>query len=333
MTERAHGWAIGSDRHHSAVILHTDNGGGSWKVQGDKSLWKGLGGTDISAVDARTAWASLGSGNGKGGRIVHTRNGGMTWRIQDLPVDVPKGVKGVKAVDREEAWAVGLQGPLMHTVDGGTTWEIVSTGDVTLQQVNRIDVLGEDIWIADFGAGETGMIHSADGGNSWRREKLPEVTADHGPMTIAIVDSRVAWTTVNFQGDIYRTLDGGDTWNLDAPRVSGPNDIDDLCAASDRKVWAVQNISGASRGYIMLVTIDGSEALVKDWAFNDYVYEGITAFDTSTAWAVGFKAVAAAADLPRGSILHTSDGKDWVSQAIPVDDVELWKVSFAGAGR
>ncbi|MFI5396826.1 MAG: WD40/YVTN/BNR-like repeat-containing protein [Candidatus Binatia bacterium] len=283
-------------------------------------------------MDRQTAWAAL-AADGEGGLILHTTDGGSTWDIQSLPEPIPDGMKGIKGMSREEAWAVGLKGPVLHTLDGGRTWQIVPTDGVTLRQVNRMDVLGQDIWIADYGNGDKGMVHSADSGQSWRQEQLPSVYPGHGPMTASIVSPQVVWTTVNFQGDIYRTQDGGTTWNLDAPRISGPNDIDDLSAVSDHEVWAVQNLSGGDEGHVMRVTIVGSQAVHKDWSFPQYVYEGISSFDGSTAWVVGFKAIGADPSLPDGSILHTSDGETWTSQPLPVSDVALWKVSFVGARR
>ncbi len=324
------GWAIGTrTQDESAVIVHTANGGSSWEVQGDTSRWTGHDGNDISAVDNQTAWAALG---GEEGLIVHTTNGGVTWDIQNLPEAMPGGAKGIKGINRDEAWAVGIRGPVMHTLDGGQTWVVAPTG-ITFRQVNRMDVLGDDIWIADQGNGDSGMIHSADHGQTWRQEQLPSVEPGNGPMTATIVNAKVAWTTVNFQGDIYRTQDGGTTWNLDAPAVSGPNDIDDLSAVNDHEVWAVQNLSGGNEGHVMKVTIVGSQVEKKDWWFNDYVYEGVSSFDGSTAWVVGFRAMGVDPSLPDGSILHTSNGETWTSQPLPVNDVGLWKVSFAGARR
>jgi photosystem II stability/assembly factor-like uncharacterized protein len=327
------GWAIGSDTNRSAVILHTANGGSTWNAQGNTSLWTGHQGNDISAVDQQTAWAALSASDAEGSRILHTQDGGVSWNIQALPEDVPDAVKGIKGISRNEAWAVGLKGPVMHTLNGGASWEVVPTGGITLRQVNRMDVLGHDIWIADKGNGATGMVHSADYGQSWRQEQLPSVEPGHGPMTATIISPQVAWTTVNYQGDIYRTQDGGTTWNLDAPRISGPNDIDDLSAVSDHEVWAVQNLSGGDEGRVIRVTIVGSQVAHKDWSFPQYVYEGISSFDESTAWVVGFKALGVDPSLPDGSILHTSDGDTWTSQPLPVSDVGLWKVSFVGARR
>lgn len=325
------GWAIGWRSDNTAAILHTANGGKTWEEQGNPSLWTGMSGSDITAVDAWTAWAAV--GNPGGGAILHTTDGGATWNVQPLPEGINEPVKGIKGLSRSVAWAVTLGGTVMHTVNGGQTWVVVPTHGVTLKQVNRMDVLGEDIWIADYGSGAKGMVHSADNGRTWRQEQLPDVIGGNGPMTVSIVNSRVAWTTVNGQGDIYRTTDGGATWRKDAPDVSGANDIDDVCAVNAHEVWAVQNIGGQSAGYVMRVSIVGSDVTKSDWFFTDYSYEGVSAFDERTAWIVGFKTVGAGPNLPDGSILHTSDGKTWKSQTLPVNNVRLWKVSFVGARR
>ena len=327
------GWAIGWDQNQTAVILHTGDGL-NWNVQGDTSLWTGHSGTDISAVDYLTAWAVLASSvsDFAGGLILHTTDGGTTWCLQTLPVLVPEGMKGIKGVSRNEAWAVGLRGPVLHTVNGGQTWTVISTGDVTFQEVNRMDVLGNDIWIADHHNGDTGIVHSPDNGQTWRYEQLPSVQDPHGPMTMSIVNSKVAWTTVNGQGDIYRTQDGGVTWKMDASEVvGGLFDIDDLCAVSENEAWFVQNLS-SSGGYVMRISIGGT-IIKKGWNLGNYAYEGVSAFDESTAWIVGFKSSFNRPDLPDGSILYTSDGETWTSQPLPVSNVALWKISIVGARR
>lgn len=330
--ETASGWAIGNDPDHTAVILHTSDSGITWEVQGDSLLWEEHVGNDISAVDEVTAWAALGQTTNEGGMILHTSDGGSTWNVQELPRAVSEGVKGIKGVSRDEAWAVGLSGPVMYTYNGGETWEIVPTPGITFRQVNRIDVLGSDIWIADNGNGENGMIHSPDHGLTWRQEYLPGVVAGHGPMTASIVNTQVAWTSVNMQGELYRTLDGGLTWKIDVPEFSGPNDIDDVCAINENVAWAVQNTSG--NGYVWWVEIAGNDVTTKHWQFPDYVYEGVSAFDEKRAWIVGYRGMGSPMELPKGSILYTNDGGEtWESHRLPVNDVDLWKVSFVGARR
>jgi uncharacterized repeat protein (TIGR02543 family) len=326
-------WTIGTGSNGGAVIFGTSNGGLSWQVQVPGTAYPGHNGNDISAVDELTAWAALSNIGVDGGIILHTADGGITWTPQDLPEAVPSGIKGIKGVSRDEAWAVGLAGPVLHTLDGGETWTVVPTDGITIVQVNRMDVLGDDIWIADVGNGEEGMIHSSDGGATWRREFLPEVDHGHGPMTVSIVDADTAWSSVNMQGDLYRTTNGGDTWLVAADRVSGPNDIDDVCAIAADQAWAVQNISGSSAGHVMFVTLAAADPVTESWSFPDYVYEGVAAVDRRTAWVAGFRTVGASAELPMGSVRRTVNGNDWSQLPMPDPDAQLWKISVVGARR
>ena len=332
------GWAIGDREDKTAAILHTENGGLIWEEQGDPSLWKGMRGNDISAVDEWTAWAAVGSD--ETGAILHTADGGVNWEPQRLPEGVIDVVKGIKGLSREVAWAVTLKGIVMQTLDGGETWTVIPHDGITIKQVNRIDAKEEDIWIADYGSREKGMIHSPDFGQTWRRETLhnPDpYQKDFGPMGVSIVDSRVAWAQTRPDANIFRTLDGGNTWRLDAPGISGPGDLDDICAPDANTVWAVQNQEGPGGGAIIRVRLADGKVIsdvmhLKN--YSAYNYEGVTCFDENTAWAVGSQLIRAFPDQPAGIILHTTDGgKNWTRQPMRVNDVGLWKVSFVAAHR
>ena len=328
------GWAIGFRFDGTAAILHTADGGKTWEEQGNSALWTGLSGNDISAVDKWTAWAAVGSADG--GAILHTADGGATWEIQPLPAGVNEEVKGIKGLSRSVAWAVTLGGTVMRTLNGGRNWVVVPHDSVTIIHVNRIDAMGADIWIADSYSADGAMIHSADFGLTWRREPLPDINLSNGgPMGISIVNSKIAWSAVKLDANLYRTTDSGATWRMDAPAVSGPNDIDDICAPEADMVWAAQNIGGFSGGRIIRVRLANGEVIsdIMDPMGGKYQYEGVTCFDEKTAWVVGFKSFGVDSGLPEGIILHTADGTTWTSQTLPVSDVLLWKISFVGAHR
>jgi photosystem II stability/assembly factor-like uncharacterized protein len=319
------------------VILNTTDSGQTWKVQGNRAEWEGFTGLDISAVDDLTAWAALGDADSTDGMILHTVDGGLTWEIQSIPADVQDAIKGIKGLSRDEAWAVSLRGIILHTTNGGQTWDVVPHPDVEfIGFINRIDAVAPyDVWIVDQEGGDTGMVHSTDGGKTWRKEYFPDVDHGKSPLAISAVSPLVVWGAVNAQADLYRTLDGGDTWQIAAPNVSGPNDFDDVCAINADLVWAVLNLGGGSGGKIFRVRLEQGQVLSDQWNPDPYYqYEGITAFDAQTAWVVGF--ISRSFDhpeLPSGIILHTNDGANWTSQKLPEDDVVLWKVSFVGAHR
>lgn len=328
------GWTIGWDQNNTAVILNTTDSGQTWKSQGDRAEWEGFTGNDISAVDGLTAWAALGAADLTDGMILYTSDGGLTWEIQSLPEGVQDPIKGIKGLSRDEAWAVSLHGIILHTVDGGQIWDVVPHPDVQIIEVNRIDAVAPyDVWIADHMSGDMGMVHSADGGQTWRKEHWPDVNPLGGPLAVSAVSALVVWGAVNAQADLYRTLDGGDTWGIAAPRLGGANDFDDVCAISAHMVWAVLNVDDGG-GEIFRVGLEQGKVISDHWKPNPaYQYEGITAYDAHTAWVVGYPHARADTELPSGIILHTKDGANWTSQKLPSDDVELWKISFVGAHR
>lgn len=350
------GWVIGYDVNNTAVILHTQNGGQKWVVQGDNSKWKGYNGNDISAVDKQTAWAALGSNTAGGsGKILYTTNGGVTWMEQTLPKGVNGGIKSIRGLTRLEAWAVSVAGTVLHTTDGGEVWNIVETG-IKIVQVNRMDAIGyrdvrdtdssgknrgkihANVWIADEHGednGHLGMIHTLYNGDIWRQEYLPPT--DNSNFKVHMVSAyspRVAWAATWKSGALFRTSDGGENWKIVAE--VGPNDIDDMCAYSADALWFVQ-FQGARVGgviYHLYPDPDNKEVEIEPFnPFPSYLYEGLTCVDDKFAVVVGFTNLNEPSQ-QRGIILLTHDGgQTWDKQALPVDDVYLWKVSFVGAHR
>lgn len=331
------GWAIATDPSGTAVILHTADGGFHWAAQGDKSQWQHRGGNDISAVDEQTAWAAIAaSTTDSAGLILHTTDGGRTWFTQTLPAAVTSQIKGIKGLSREVAWAATLDGMVLHTTDGGATWAVVPHPSAPITQVNRIDAIGTDIWIADFQGLDHGVVHSADNGQTWRQEVLPDVLGNNGPLALNAFNPNVVWAAVNGQLDFYRTIDGGLTWE-NSVQVGGiDNDLDDLCAGGEDLAWGVYNLSGSSGGRIYRVRINPGSA--STWEeFNPlpgYMYEGITCLDGNTAWVAGYRGNTVGEDKQRGIILATVDGgAHWTSQSLSETDFDTWKISFVGAHR
>lgn len=331
------GWAIGDDPSGTAVILHTADSGAHWSVQGDKSQWQDRRGTDISAVDEETAWAATtGVTAESAGMILHTTDGGATWFTQTLPAVVNHAVKGIKGLSPKVAWAATLDGIILHTTDGGATWQVVPHPTVPITKVNRIDAIGTNIWVADVLAGDHGIVHSQDNGQTWRSEVLPDVAANNGALALNAFSPSVVWAAVNGQLDFYRTLDGGLAWQKPIAGSVPENDLDDLCAGSEDLAWGVYNLGGNSGGRIYRVqTHPGSDPIWEVFTpLPGYMYVGITCLDGNTAWVAGYRGDAIGADKPRAIILATVDGgAHWTSQTLGDTDLAAWKISFVGAHR
>ena len=340
------GWAIGQgETINTAVIVHTVDGGVTWQAQGDTSAWTGQG-NDISAVDKRIAWAALGSAGNTGGAILHTRDGGATWTMQAIPAGLSGGIKAVKGLSRKEAWAASLGGTILHTTDGGHHWNIVPHPTAPIVQVNRMDAMGRNVWIADAATGGA-VVHSQDGGvtwrgwwgqvrPAWRAEYLPD---GDSPLTVHAFSPLAVWASgaslPNDNPSFYRTVDAGVQWEH-VIQVGANDHLDDICAASPNDVWGALN-GNETDGRIWHVHVerDGPPDAkdVTPPELGGYTAEGVTCIDTRVAWVVGQQEGHIDTNKPLGVILHTTDGGEtWMQQSAP-DDVFYWKVSFAGARR
>jgi len=333
------GWAIGwyvddNKDPTGAAIVSTKDSGHTWVAQGDTTQWAGHVGNDISAVDEQTAWAAVGENDLSDGMILHTADGGQTWVSQTIPAQVQDSMKGIKGLSRTEAWAVSLKGTVLHTTDGGQNWNIVPTPNITMGEINRIDAIGQNIWLVDHMAGASGIIHSRDGGQTWRKETLPDVQPHSGPLAISAFSTSVVWSAANLEMDFFRTVDGGNSWQK-VVSLPGMNDFDDICAGSRDWLWAVLNQGGFLGGTIYRVKVTDQSPVIQqfDPAYLNYQYEGVACFDEHNAWVVGYASMHAIPELPQGLIVHTDDGHNWENQVLPADNIRLWKVSFVGAKR
>ncbi len=164
------------------------------------------------------------------GTIIATTDGGTTW---DAAPDVPAvELRGVHFVDPQTGWAVGSAGTILHTADGGATWaaQPVATSDdfrgvafadamhgwaTSIQTTQIDDWSGEPLeWVGT-------IWHTADGGQSWTQQALPEGASLLN--RVDFVDAQTGWAVgikhaggdsyrPEHRGAIYHTTDGGATW-------------------------------------------------------------------------------------------------------------------------
>ena len=168
------------------------------------------------------------------------------------------------------------------------------------------------------------VYYSADGGMNWSRQGLNDFTTGNLPNAVIDIhayNSALVWAVG--PGMAFYTLDGGNNWinkSLGSPlHNNGICVIDEVSAwmATDENI--IYKLSGLNNNW------------VKQFAPTQGVYSaeymGITAFDDATCWIV------TAGYTGKGNILHTNDGgNNWEVQNTPYD-IDLRRVSFAGALR
>jgi photosystem II stability/assembly factor-like uncharacterized protein len=142
-------WAVGD----SGTILYYNGTG--WSEETDSLTARNL--NSVSVVYSAPnyyAWAA-----GDGGTILHYNGAGWSAQTSGVTADL----RGVSAIDANNAWAVGGNGTVLKTTNGGSTWtqETVAFS----QQLNGVDTYAaSSVWTV--GEAATGRCYI-----SWGRDK------------------------------------------------------------------------------------------------------------------------------------------------------------------
>ena len=228
-------------------LWKTDNGGEDWRPVTDFQITSAsVGAVAVSQSNPDLVFIGMGEtcirGNiMPGDGMYRSRDGGETWshigfesvdaisKIRVHPTNpdiVYAALFGKYSVPSEERG-------VYKSLDGGDTWERVlfrdaNTGAVDLViDPNNPDVLYVAMWEAyrkeyqmSSGGPGSGMFKSTDGGETWtemtRNEGMPsEGVVGRIGLAVSGADSnRVYALFEHDQGGLYRSDDGGDSWEL-----------------------------------------------------------------------------------------------------------------------
>ncbi|HDM77167.1 MAG TPA: hypothetical protein ENG51_11980 [Deltaproteobacteria bacterium] len=259
------------------IILHTEDGGESWKIQypWDKYLEQDIfpapaltGINDIFFLTPTTGWAV-----GDGFAVLETKNGGKTWK--ELPIEfsvIPEfriSLMSTKWISPLVGWVVGYEydmnaqkeriGFIARTRDGGESWD-KDVHPNNLPQLNDIEIKVPWHSITDcincfrlpaWSVGYNGTIlHLTEYG--WKYQHFPWPLCMPIPDFYAtgFVDDKHGWI-VGFREKylnpteepnplmmtIFHTSDGGENWQVSPFGDKGKLNGIALAGATD--AWAV----------------------------------------------------------------------------------------------
>ena len=178
----------------------------------------------VSAVDARTVWAS-----GSGGTDLATTNGGVTWRAAKVPDADTLDLRGIHGIDARTVYLLssgpGDKSRIYKTSDSGEHW--------TLQFTNRdpkgfFDAIA--FWDAQHGIvlgdaleSRAEILTTDDGGASWQRRAPPPALPGEGSFAasnscLTLFGARDAWFATGGPGAarVFHSKDRGRTWTVAA---------------------------------------------------------------------------------------------------------------------
>ena len=199
MHDEKTGWAVG----HDAVILRTDDGGGTWRLMHrapeeerplldvwfrdrDTGFAVGAYGYFLATRDGGGTWTSRAVSKddfhlneivpageerlfmaAEAGVAYRSDDGGNTWR--ELPSPYTGSWYGALVLDRDRILLHGLRGRLFRSEDGGESWTRVATGTTaTLTDAARLP--GGGVLITGL---EGVLLTSRDRGGSVSATRLP----------------------------------------------------------------------------------------------------------------------------------------------------------------
>ena len=201
------------------ILSITKDGGKSWKTIQTPAIYDL---TKVHFIDRMTGWII-----GFEGTILKTSDGGESWQAQSSGTTAD--FYGLYFVDANTGWVVGSYQSILKTTDGGQSWVMQQSGEQTtlLEEVVFLDAqTGFAVGIA----GSQGVVYQTrDGGKSWNTQSL----GSGWLKDITFIDTNTGWaagitgssmiinwrygfpfgiTISNRRATLWRTIDGGSTW-------------------------------------------------------------------------------------------------------------------------
>ena len=277
------GWTVGSDFYNS-TILKTTNAGDTWEQQSSNNgsqlnaifilnvneAWiVGKGGTIRKTTDSGANWINIngeqadlkdvifldlmnGWAVGGGGTVLKTTNGGFSWNLQSTAGTLT--LRAVYFCDENNGWAVSDgnyydTSKVFHTTDSGTTWN--SQINIPSSSLSDIFFLDANTGFAGGGNGGSIFLSTTNGGLTWNAVYDTLVSIRR----IQFINENIGYILSTIEGWyspflIYKTEDGGETWNIKLETGDWPG-------LYDMYFWDADN--GIAVGRAVFRTTDGGE--------------------------------------------------------------------------
>lgn len=184
----------------------------------------------LDAVSRNAAWLA-----GSSGTVLRTTNGGRHWRDVSPPGAGELEFRDVEAFDSRRAVVLAIgQGEasrIFRTDDGGRSWRETFVNDDPNAFYNCTAFFDErhGLTVGDPVDGKFSVLETYDGGRSWRKQSgagMPAAKdgefnfAASGTCLVAGPGGRGWFASGGAAARVFRTTDGGQTWQVTATPVA-----------------------------------------------------------------------------------------------------------------
>lgn len=170
----------------------------------------------VRAVSGSVAWAA-----GAGGVVLRTTDGGGTWTNVGGGAIGSMDLYNIDALNATTAFVTGTPSTVTYifrTTNGGTSWDTVFTQSGGFINAIRMFNASNGIAQGDPVTGKWTILQTTDGGTTWARTATEptQVGTEAGSNNgLEAIGSTHIWfiTSNSTPPKVYRTTDGGATWN------------------------------------------------------------------------------------------------------------------------
>lgn len=266
------------------------------------------------------------------GKLFRTLDGGKSWDNTSTPLS--DGFESISFINVQKGWAIDVNGQVWSTEDGGHTWSpkaklkknSLDKDFVGAEQMLFIDELHG--WIV-----ETFSIwRTEDGGVTWKKGIYKyKGNYESQPARVYFANQLNGWGC-GTEGYIYRTTDGGKTWEV--VRVAEEVQFSDIFFSSESEGWLAGQTSDSiyhTAGRIYHTKDGGKTWEVLSISEQQPQVNSIYFTSEEIGWAAG-RIETPDRLVTRGLLLHTKDGgRTWTPIQGISDDPFYDRVYFANA--
>ena len=233
------GWIIGNN----GAILRTTDGGVVWNsvtITGEYANreWK-----DVYFTDTTNGWL-IDYGN----TLLKTIDGGNSWSL--VTRFFQDGISLSQAnrivfTNRQSAYIIGVWGAILKSTNGGNNW--AAKGNSSSSSLNDVQFLDANNLIA---VGDNAkVLKSSNKGKSWNKIAPTGLEPNNWLKAVHFISSSVGWMG-DSKANIFKTTDGGTTWQKQRTAVDGEN-LSDIVFINPNKGFGI-GVNG-----LFIETLDG----------------------------------------------------------------------------
>ncbi len=245
-------------------LWKTYDSGSTWAIDSHSVLgynWI----TDICFTDSLRGFIAGADTTAKGGGIRRTLDGGKTWGKVSFDTVGENLAAKFSFPHSQKLTGYAMGGTcVFKTTDGGGTWKWISTiplvypgyeeydvyRDICFPKVDTGYLTGEFRYKVDsnYYPAHYGFFKTTDGGQTWKMDSVPLYNDDFNPNLVVFPENpSVGYMTggyikdTTWTGCVFKTIDGGATWDTVLKTPVGHPDIYDICFPETDQVGYVLN--------------------------------------------------------------------------------------------